>query len=103
MSTDNREQFNVLTGKILRMLVNACPAQVELNAEAFDLETGSYDIPSGVIGGFYEATPQEQFLADTLRWLIAEGLIRDGEHTDHYVATFRSLELYGSIPNALKS
>lgn len=102
MST-NKEQFDLLTSKILGMLVDACPAQVELNAEAFDIKTGSYDGSSGIIGGFYQATPEEQFLAETLNWLVLEGYIRAGNRTDHYVATLQTLKLYNSIPNALIS
>lgn len=101
MSFDNKEQFNSLIDKILRMLVDVCPAEVELDAKALGFKAGSYEVSSGIIGGFYRATPEEQFLAVTLQWLIAEGFIRAGEHTDHYVATFQSLKLYDSTPDVL--
>lgn len=101
MTTDNKEPFNLLVGKILRMLADACPAQVELDAAALDFKTGSYYTPNGITGGFYQASPEEQFLAETLRWLIAEGYVRAGTSTDYYVATLQTLNLYGSVPNAL--
>ncbi|MBH3444862.1 hypothetical protein I5L59_14895 [Pseudomonas moraviensis] len=101
MSVDNKAEFNVLVGKILRMLAEACPAQVKLDAETFNLEAGSYDTPSEIIGLFYDASPQEQFLTDTLQWLVDEGYIRGESNRGYYVATFQTLKLYGSVPNAL--
>lgn len=101
MSTDNKKQFNELTGKILSILVDACPRQVELDADALQLDKGFFETTTGIIGGFYKATPEEEFLADTLQWLTAEGLIRPGNQRDHYVATLQTLKLYGSVPNAL--
>ncbi|UST88451.1 hypothetical protein [Pseudomonas siliginis] len=95
MSVDNKAEFNVLVGKILRMLVDACPAQVRLNAGVFGLESGSY------ASGFYEPSSQEQFLTETLQWLVAEGYIRVESNSDYYVATLQTLKLYGSVPNAL--
>ncbi|PIF52742.1 hypothetical protein CLU80_5225 [Pseudomonas sp. 29] len=103
MSAENAEQFNLLTRDILRILIDACPTQVELNAEKFKLEKGSFETPSGFIGGFYKSTPQEKFLTDTLQWLTAEGYIRAGDHRDYYVATLQTLKLYGSVPNALSA
>ena len=101
MSTDNQKQFNELADKILSILVDACPRQVELDANALQLDEGFFETTPGIIGGFYKATPEEEFLADTLQWLIAEGLIRAGAQSDHYVATLQALKLYGSVPNAL--
>lgn len=97
MSVDNKEEFNVLVGKILRMVVNACPAQVRLNTEVFDMKAGSHD------GQYYEASPQEQFLDDTLRWLVSEGYIRGEANNDCYIATFHALKVYGAIPSALSN
>jgi hypothetical protein len=106
MSETNKVQFNALVSKILDVLVAACPVQVEVTVESFGLPKGEFDSshePSGFIGfvGSYNETPEEQLLNSTLRWLLAEGFIRVGEHTDHYVATLQTLTLRGEIPNTL--
>lgn len=100
MSTDYKKQFNALVGKILTRVVDACPAQVDLSAKAFGINTDKLDATQ-VAKDLEKAKLKKKFLEDTLQWLVAEGFIRAGSSTDHYVATFQSLKLYNAQPNVL--
>ncbi|QZD72867.1 hypothetical protein [Pseudomonas sp. 3-2] len=103
MSTDNKSQFNLLTRKVIEMLVEACPVSVEITAETFSLPEGQYDSSSSsdvFITGFYTPSAEEHLLNSTLKWLADEGFIRETA-TDQYVATLRTLKLYDAIPSAL--
>lgn len=98
MSESNREQFNVLTRKILELLIDECPVPVQITAETFGLPKGEYQKTSGIIGA-YQTTPQEDVLRSTLKWLEAEGFVR--EKGGYYVATLQALKLYNSVPAAI--
>lgn len=102
MSTDNKEQFNLMAGRILSQLVNACPLPVVITAEVYDLPKGEkVTTGSGIYTTHgYRQTPEETLLANTLKWLCDEGFVRVVS-TDRYVATMQALRVYGSIPNAL--
>ncbi|UZE21853.1 hypothetical protein LOY67_17555 [Pseudomonas sp. B21-056] len=101
MSVDNKEQFNLLTGKILALLVNACPVPVQITAETFGLPKGEYKAERGgpLLMGFYDNTPEEEVLKSLLKWLEAENYVR--EKGGYYVATLQTLKLYNSVPNAI--
>lgn len=100
MSVDNKEQFNLLTGKILTLLVNACPVPVQITAETFNLPKGEFQKSQGGFSvGFYSNTPEEAILKDLLKWLEAENFIR--ERGGYYVATLQTLKLHNSVPNAI--
>ncbi|MBY8957127.1 hypothetical protein J1G18_07500 [Pseudomonas sp. MIS38] len=101
MSTDHKEQLNSLIIQILKKVIDACPAQVELNANAFGIDTESFDA-CDIPNSFNSAKSQENLLRDTLDWLVAEGFIRVGSKPDHYVATSKSVEQYESILEAQK-
>jgi hypothetical protein len=101
MSTDYKKQFNALVGKILKRVVDACPAHVDLSAKVFGIDADKLDATQ-VAKDLEKAKLQKKFLEDTLQWLVAEGFIRAGNSTDHYVATLHSLKLYDAIPNTLK-
>jgi hypothetical protein len=103
MSTDTKTQFNLLTRKIIELLVSACPAAIKITGETFELPKGKMEevsISGLFASGFYSESPEEEFLGSTLRWLQDEGYIRSPA-SDHYVATLKALTLAGAIPNAL--
>lgn len=105
MSTDNKEQFNLLTRRILSLLVDACPAAIKVTAETFELPKGKMEDVniSGIYStGFYSESPEEEFLGSTLKWLQDEGFVR-AISNDYYVATLKTLTLVGAIPNSLSS
>jgi hypothetical protein len=103
MSTVTKNEFNLLTRRIIDILVSACPAAVKITGETFELPKGKMEDVSfsGLFSsGFYSESPEEEFLGSTLKWLQDEGYIRSIA-SDHYVATFKTLELANAIPNAL--
>lgn len=107
MSEDNRAQFNNLTRKILDLLILACPAPVRLDAKALGLPEGAFvegeaNAFSGV-NRSYKTTPEEVFLKHCLIWLEHEGLIKASGERERFVATMKSLALYGQLPSALQS
>lgn len=100
MSDDNQEQFNVLTRKIIELLVNECPVPVQITAETFELPKGEVQRSSGPYAmSFYKNTPQEEVLKCALKWLEDENFIR--EKGGYYVATLQTLKLYNAVPAAL--
>jgi 6,7-dimethyl-8-ribityllumazine synthase len=101
MSTDDKKHFDALVGKILQRVVDACPAQSELSAQAFGIDTDKLDA-ADIAKSFEIAQSKKRLLRDTVQWLVAEGFIRAGSSADHYVATLQSLKLYNAQPNVLK-
>lgn len=105
MSIDNKEQFNLLTRKILNLLISACPVPVEITGKTFELPKGVMEdlTVTGVFSaGFYNESSEEEFLGHTLKWLQDEGFVRAID-SEHYVATLQTLTLAGAVPNALSA
>ncbi|RON96511.1 hypothetical protein BK672_08070 [Pseudomonas fluorescens] len=100
MSTDDKKHFDALVDRILTSVVEACPAQVDLGSKTSVIET-AFNVED-VAKGVEAAEFKKNHLEDTLQWLVAEGFIRAGSSTDHYVATLQSLKLYDAIPSTLK-
>lgn len=98
MSDSKQEQFNLLTRKIIELLINECPVAVNITADTFELPKGEFKA-SGMIG-FHQNSPEEEVLKSTLKWLEAESFIRS-EQSGYYVATFKTLKLYNSVPAAI--
>lgn len=94
MSADNSARFNELVKQVMDLVFGACPLPVEITAETLNLAKGGFS------GGFYDPSPEEEMLESTLAWLFAEGFIRKA-NTDYFIATFQTLKMYGSVPNAI--
>lgn len=101
MSENTKARFDELTKQIIDLLVAACPLQVKITAEVFNLPRGKVSAATGgFIGGFYTSSPEEEMLDSTLAWLEAEGFIRKGD-TEYYIATLLTLKIYNSVPFAV--
>jgi hypothetical protein len=95
MSESNKKRFNDLIVKIMTVLIDACPVYTRIDAKQFGFEVGTTNPRSG----YYEATPDEEFFNDCVRWLQEEELIRG---KNQYVATSYGLEIFNSLPECLK-
>ncbi|MCX2546582.1 hypothetical protein [Pseudomonas sp. COW5] len=102
MSTDNRDQFNLMVLRILTDLVAACPSPVAITAKTYNLPEGE-DVSEGegiYAQTHYRQSQEEQLLSNTLKWLREEGFVRL-DNAYGYVATIEALKLWNAVPKAL--
>lgn len=90
----NIERFNLMIGKILDKLIEACPTPIRFTTEDFGLQPGKW------AELHYFLSDDETFLQSALNWLADEGFIRGQKE---FVITHKGLELCGQLPNRLQA
>lgn len=89
----DRYKFNDAIGKIMSLLIDACPEPVALNGAQKELVKGRW------LEGEPQTSDEEEYLRVCAEWLKQEGLIR-GDYK--YVITLKGLDHFNAVPACLK-